>query len=136
MVTVVCLAALAFAGLVSRGLSHSCLSLSAFAFSCCAISSAAVFLHRPTATDRLLPKIDPEGANRPWRCNSRASHRRVRGGGDGDVGGGIMVVVFVVMVVVVVVAVVMVEGADGTAEDSSKSQFLLSVCRYRYIVRH
>lgn len=47
-----------------------------------------------------------------------------------------MVVVFVVMVVVVVVAVVMVEGADGTAEDSSKSQFLLSVCRYRYIVRH
>lgn len=46
-----------------------------------------------------------------------------------------MVVVFVVMVVVVV-AVVMVEGADGTAEDSSKSQFLLSVCRYRYIVRH
>lgn len=128
MVTVVCLAALAFAGLVSRGLSHSCLSLSAFAFSCCAISSAAVFLHRPTATDRLLPKIDPEGANRPWRCNSRASHRRVRGGGDGDVGGGIMVVVFVVMVVVVV-AVVMVEGADGTAEDSSKSQFLLSVCR-------
>lgn len=49
-------------------------------------------------------------------------------------GGGRMVVVVVVMVVVV--AMVMVEGADGTAEDSSKSQFLLSVCRYRYIVRH
>lgn len=48
-------------------------------------------------------------------------------------GGGRMVVV---VVMVVVVAVVMVEGADGTAEDSSKSQFLLSVCRYRYIVRH
>lgn len=45
------------AGLVSRGLSHSCLS--AFAFSCCAIFSAAVFLHRPTATDRLLPKLIP-----------------------------------------------------------------------------
>lgn len=44
--------------------------------------------------------------------------------------------VAVVVVMVVVVAVVVVEGADGTAEDSSKSQFLLSVCRYRYIVRH